>query len=99
MGTEEEGEGGIIGSRTVIYTLPYVKQSSWEAAVSTRSSAQCSVVTYKDEMGREKEVQERRDVCIHVADSPAPILWAPDGKIDSLEKTLMLGKIESRRRG
>ena len=57
------------------------------------------MVTYKDEMGREKEVQERRDVCIHVTDSPAPILWAPDGKIDSLEKTLMLGKIESRRRG
>ena len=30
----------------------------------------------------------------------APILWPPDGKTDSLEKTLMLGNIESgRRRG
>ena len=27
-----------------------------------------------------------------------PILWPPDGKTDSLEKTLMLGKIEGRRR-
>ena len=28
----------------------------------------------------------------------APILWLPDGKTDSLEKTLMLGKIEGKRR-
>ena len=27
-----------------------------------------------------------------------PILWPPDVKIDSFEKTLMLGKIEGRRR-
>ena len=27
-----------------------------------------------------------------------PILWPPDAKRDSLEKTLMLGKIEGRRR-
>ena len=26
-----------------------------------------------------------------------PILWPPDAKTDSLEKTLMLGKIEGRR--
>ena len=30
--------------------------------------------------------------------TPAPILWPPDGKTDSLEKTLMLRKIEGRRR-
>ena len=28
-----------------------------------------------------------------------PILWPPDVKSDSLEKTLMLGKIEGGRRG
>ena len=28
----------------------------------------------------------------------APILWPPDVKADSLEKTLMLGKIEGKRR-
>ena len=28
----------------------------------------------------------------------APILWPPDGRADSLEKTLMLWKIEGRRR-
>ena len=34
------------------------------------------------------------------AEAGTPILWPPDGKTDSLEKTLMLGKIEgSRRRG
>ena len=33
------------------------------------------------------------------AEAEAPILWPPDGKNDSLEKTLMLGKIEGRRRG
>ena len=34
------------------------------------------------------------------AEAGTPILWPPDGKTDSLEKTLTLGKIEgSRRRG
>ena len=34
------------------------------------------------------------------AETPAPILWLPDEKSNSLEKTLMLGKIEGRwRRG
>ena len=32
------------------------------------------------------------------AEAEAPILWPPDAKTDSLEKTLMLGKIEDRRR-
>ena len=27
-----------------------------------------------------------------------PILWAPDARTDSIEKTVMLGKIEGRRR-
>ena len=31
-------------------------------------------------------------------DAEAPILWQPDGRTDSLEKTLILGKIEGRRR-
>ena len=31
-------------------------------------------------------------------DAEAPIPWPPDGSADSLEKTLMLGKIEGRRR-
>ena len=34
------------------------------------------------------------------AEAETPILWPPDAKNDSLEKTLMLGKIEGRwRRG
>ena len=32
-------------------------------------------------------------------EAETPILWPPDAKTDSLEKTLMLGKIEGRRRG
>ena len=32
------------------------------------------------------------------ADAEAPILWPPDVKVNSLEKPLMLGKIEGRRR-
>ena len=32
------------------------------------------------------------------AEDEAPILWPPDSRTDSLEMTLMLGKIESRRR-
>ena len=32
------------------------------------------------------------------AEAETPILWPPDVKTDSLEKTLMLGKIEGRRR-
>ena len=31
-------------------------------------------------------------------DAEAPILWPPDSRTDSLEKTLMLGEIEDRRR-
>ena len=33
------------------------------------------------------------------AEAETPIPWPPDVKTDSLEKTLMLGKIEGRRRG
>ena len=33
------------------------------------------------------------------AKAETPVLWPPDVKTDSLEKTLMLGKIEGRRRG
>ena len=29
------------------------------------------------------------------AEAEAPILWPPDARADSLEKTLMLGKIEA----
>ena len=29
----------------------------------------------------------------------APVLWPPDGRANTLEKALMLGKIEGRRRG
>ena len=32
------------------------------------------------------------------AKAETPVLWPPDGKIDSLEKTLMLGVIGGRRR-
>ena len=32
------------------------------------------------------------------AEAETPILWLPDGRTDSLEKTLMRGKIEGRRR-
>ena len=32
------------------------------------------------------------------AEAEAPILWPPDGRVNSLEKILMLGKIEGRRR-
>ena len=39
-------------------------------------------------------------ICIGRADveAEAPILWPPDRRADSFEKTLMLGKIEGRRR-
>ena len=33
------------------------------------------------------------------AKAETPVLWPPDGRADSFEKTLMLGKIEGRRRG
>ena len=32
------------------------------------------------------------------AEAETPILWPPDVRTDSLEKTVMLGKIEGRRR-
>ena len=33
------------------------------------------------------------------AEAETPVLWPPIGRADSLEKTLMLGKVEGRRRG
>ena len=33
------------------------------------------------------------------AEAKTPILWPPDGRVDSLEKTLMLGGIGGSRRG
>ena len=33
------------------------------------------------------------------AEAEVPILWPPGGKCQLLEKTLMLGKIEGRKRG
>ena len=33
------------------------------------------------------------------AEAETPVLWPPHGRADSLEKTLMLGGIGSRRRG
>ena len=32
------------------------------------------------------------------AEAETPILWPPDGRVDSLEKTLVLGRIGGRRR-
>ena len=32
------------------------------------------------------------------AKAEAPVLWPPHGRVDSLEKTLMLGEIEGKRR-
>ena len=32
------------------------------------------------------------------AEAETSVLWPTDGRVDSLEKTLMLGKIEGRRR-
>ena len=43
--------------------------------------------------GQSRVFTERTD-----AEAESPILWPPDAKTDSLEKTLFLGKIESRRR-
>ena len=37
-------------------------------------------------------------IFIRRSDAEAPILWPPDGRADSFEKTMMLGKIEGRRR-
>ena len=37
-------------------------------------------------------------IFLEIIDTEAPILWLPDARADSLAKTLMLGKIEGRRR-
>ena len=45
-----------------------------------------------------KGIQPRIFIRRTDAEAEAPILWPPDVKNDSLEKTLMLGKTEGRRR-
>ena len=32
------------------------------------------------------------------AEAETPVLWPPDGRVEPLEKTVMLGKTESKRR-
>ena len=55
----------------------------------------CSMVyVYGSLVG--SRVWELMGTCICMADTP--ILWTPDGQADSFEKTLMLGKIEGRKR-
>ena len=69
-----EGEGGTNWEITMdIYTLPCVKiDSQWEHAIKHR---ELSSVLYDDLVGWDggweegREVQERRDICIHIADS------------------------------
>ena len=45
-----------------------------------------------------KPVNSKGNIGRTDAEAEAPILWPPESRTDSLEKTLMLGKIEGRRR-
>ena len=55
--------------RTDMYTLPCVKQAaSGKLVCNTETSAHCSGMTSRGGDGG-REVQEGRDICIHVADS------------------------------
>ena len=50
-----------------------------------------------------KEIHPKDQFCMFTGrtdvEAETPILWPPDVKAYSFEKTLMLGKIEGRRRG
>ena len=48
--------------------------------------------------GIKKKWASKTFICGADAGAEAPILWPPDAKADSLEKTLMLEKIEGKRR-
>ena len=69
MNKANKGEDGTDWEiRTDIYTLPCVKQiANGKLLYSTGCSAQCSVMTWKGGMGV-REVQEGRDICIHIAE-------------------------------
>ena len=48
-----------------------------------------------------KPVNSKRNqprIFIGRTDAEDPILWPPDGRVEPLEKTVMLGKTESKRR-
>ena len=64
------GEGGMNRERrTDIYTLPCVKQrASGRLLCSTGSSAPSSVMTQRVGWVGGREMQEERDICIHLAD-------------------------------
>ena len=54
--------------RTDTYTLPSVKQTAHgKLLYSTGCSAQCSAMTKRGGMGG-REVQEGKDICIHITD-------------------------------
>ena len=70
MDTVGEGESGVNGENTInIYTLPGVRWIAGEDLCSIGSPVLCSVMTWRDGMGEEREALEGRDVYIIMADS------------------------------
>ena len=60
-----------------------------------------NIFNVQDRTLYKKTIQSKLLIFIGRTDveAEAPILWPLDTRADSLEKTLMLGKIEGRRRG
>ena len=78
--------------RRILYQLSY--QGSADFHVHTTNKTHCLVFFMLSYLFFSIEsFQWRTDV-----EGETPILWPPDVKTDSLEKTLMLGKIEGKRR-
>ena len=59
----------------------------------TDSSLDCKDIKPVNPKGNQSQIFIGRTE----AEAEAPILWQPDAKADSLQKTLMLGKIEGKR--
>ena len=69
QGKEEEAGMNLV-IRIDVYTVPCVKQiASWNLLCSTGSSARCSVMTWRDEMGGGQRGPSGGGMCPHIADS------------------------------
>lgn len=70
MGAVGEGEGGTGGeSSTDVHTRSCVEWSWWRAAGSHREPSRPSVLTWRGPDGEGREAQQRRALCIIMADS------------------------------
>ena len=91
---------GILQARTLEWAaISFSNAGQWKVKVKSLSHVRLLVTSWTAAYQAPPSMGFSRQEYWSGLPFPSPILWIPDVKVNSLEKTLMLGKIESRRRG